>query len=228
MLEECCSRGWAGISADGEFWSTQSAGTKHLVLGRGEAGQRRVLRSNFAYPAIKYEFSFTVGTAIKSVPANSSPGKWRLTWSWTGLFWFCYWTQVHMPNAQWSQTNRNISVGSRGRSVAGPSKDSGGCAPKRGSSLTVLSGRSFYVQNWGVGGGLPVRDSVLIGWWWDNRAGFKASWSHLPPPGRGPQFPQESPEVLSQCCFMRSQDPTPQLHYCFLIASPFFTLSPFY
>ena len=71
--------------------------------------------------------------------------------------------------------NRNVSVGSRGRSVAGPSKGSGGvCSHTWELPGGFFPGRSFYRKIAGRGWQAAGCDFVLIGWW-DNRAQFQAS-----------------------------------------------------
>ena len=55
----------------------------------------------------------------------------------------CYQMQVHVPDAQWGQTNQNVGVWGRERFIAGRSKENGWLMPKKLQTPQKVSGKHF-------------------------------------------------------------------------------------
>ena len=148
---ECCCHGWAGVSADGGS-GPHTRQVHDTVHGREEAGgQRRDLCLNLACSAIEYELSFTIGTAIKSVPANSSPGKWRLTWSWRVFSDFVTELKFTCPTHSEAKQTETSVLGAEGGLLQGQARGVACVLPHSGAPCWFCPGRSFYRQNWGAG-----------------------------------------------------------------------------
>ena len=58
---------------------------------------------------------------------------------------------VHVPDAQWGQTNRNVGVWSRDRFIAGPSKENRWLVLKAPELPDGFQGRIFKGNFWGEG-----------------------------------------------------------------------------
>ena len=84
-----------------------------------------------------------------------------------------YWTQVHVPNAQWSQTYWNVGVWSTKRFIAWPSKENSWLVLKKTWTPWWFAGRSFIGKIWGEG--CRVYGFLLIDWWWDNMSVLQES-----------------------------------------------------
>ena len=128
--------------------------------------------------------------------------------------------EVCVPDAQWGQRNRSVSVWSRERFIAVPSKENKWLVLKKPKLPDGLGGEVFIGKIWGEG--CRPCDFLLIGWWWGNRAVLQESCAqpevtilHL---GRGLSSCRRTQWFCYVYFFRRNQDPAPRLHYCFLTA----------
>lgn len=134
--------------------------------------------------------------------------------------WVCYQHRFMYP-LHWGQMNQNVSVWSRERLIAEPSKKNKWL---KNPVLPDGSGRGSSRHSVGV------CDFLLIGWWWGDRVAFQPSNGQLrfaSPTWRGCLCSQRETQILF--CVLhplrKSQDPAPRLYCsCSLSALPTFCI----
>ena len=114
----------------------------------------------------------------------------------------CYWTQVPVPDEQWSQTE-TLEFAAEKCLLQGQSRKTSGLCSKTLNSFMVFE--EFLIgEIWGEGcRACRGLHSLLTGWWWGNRVVFQkrsAQPCYHPPPGWA-LVPQKNSEILL-CIFL--------------------------